>query len=458
MCAMPWSLRTVPVPVQAPGLHPVPPRASASRAPLWCPMAAAPVALSALPGLVGRSRGSCGSRRQGRIRCRAQVEWLNLSELSELSEVAEPSEPSEPRSAVLVEPRSEVVELPVMPLNAVYLPSPSQQLMISEPRYLKLFDDILVNGSRMFAVCHCRGSLLARVGLVFRLTDLKDVAQETNGHTRYVAEHEVRQRVRILSVLNPEDQESKSEYLRAKVQFLEDPEEDTVPEELRVILQRILKFWFWLAIFCILVARFEVLRSVSDTEWRRDSSQSTCFVISGIRGKLQDALAIQGEQEQGDPEELGNQARRLRLASVIRRWVLRNLKIIGTSWPRSWFPDQLGRSWFHSDRFGEDNGNIRECSIILKLSQVGPLQEPRLLGPLQHVGLHSIPPFATGDPSLAAAREATHRSGSVGKLQPWHCSPSPATKSKNNIRVCIEYGDTVLCWWTVPVEIWWKYG
>ena len=41
--------------------------------------------------------------------------------------------------------------------------------------------------------------------------------------------------------------------------------------------------------------------------------------VSGIRGKLQDALAIQGEQEQGDPEELGNQARRLRLASVIRR-------------------------------------------------------------------------------------------------------------------------------------------
>lgn len=235
MCAMPWSLRTVPVPVQAPaqGL-PVPtPRASASRAPRQRPTPVAPlapVALFALPGLIGRSHRSRRSRRSQGTRCRAQVEWLKLGAAEE---------PSEPRS-VLVE-ESEVVELPVMPLNAVYLPSPSQQLMISEPRYLKLFDDILVNGSRMFAVCHCRGSLLARVGLVFRLTDLKDVAQETNGHTRYVAEHEVRQRVRILSVLNPEDQESKSEYLRAKVQFLE-PEEDTVPEELRVILQRILKF------------------------------------------------------------------------------------------------------------------------------------------------------------------------------------------------------------------------
>lgn len=216
-----------------------------------------------------------GSRRsRNKIRCRAQVEWLKLGAAAEAAaEASELSEAAEPR--LVEEMGSEVLELPVMPLNAVYLPSPSQQLMISEPRYLKLYDDILVNGSRMFAVCHCRGSLLARVGLVFRLTDLKDVAQETNGHTRYVAEHEVRQRVRILSVLNPEDQESKSQYLRAKVQFLEEPEEDTVPEELRAILQR-------------------------------------------IRGKLQDALAIQGEQEQGDPEELGNQARRLRLASVIR--------------------------------------------------------------------------------------------------------------------------------------------
>lgn len=134
---------------------------------------------------------------------------------------------------------SSEVELPIMPLPAVYLPSPSQQLMISEPRYLKLYDDILMNGSRMFAVCHYRGSNLARVGLVFRLTDLKDVAQETNGHTRYVAEHEVRRRVRILSVENPEDQDSKTEYLRAKVEFLDDEEEDSIPDELRVILQRI---------------------------------------------------------------------------------------------------------------------------------------------------------------------------------------------------------------------------
>ena len=182
------------------------------------------MAVSGLSGLLMGRRGH-------KICCCAAVEWLKLGEAA--VENAEDGEiaPEDP----------EAVVLPVMPLNAVYLPSPSQQLMISEPRYLKLYDDILVNGSRIFVVSHCRGSLLARVGLVFRLADLKDVTQETNGHMRYVAEHQVRQRVRILALVNPEDQESKSQYLRAKVEFLDEMEEDAVPEDLRVILQRIFK-------------------------------------------------------------------------------------------------------------------------------------------------------------------------------------------------------------------------
>ena len=481
MCAMPWSLRTVPVPVQAPaqGL-PVPtPRASASRAPRQRPTPVAPVALFALPGLIGRSHRSHRSRRSQGTRCRAQVEWLKLGAAEE---------PSEPRS-VLVE-ESEVVELPVMPLNAVYLPSPSQQLMISEPRYLKLFDDILVNGSRMFAVCHCRGSLLARVGLVFRLTDLKDVAQETNGHTRYVAEHEVRQRVRILSVLNPEDQESKSEYLRATVQFLE-PEEDTVPEELRVILQRILKFWLILIGYLLLGLKFWV-QFHSDTEGVLPATalnlSNFCHFLhvlsSGIRGKLQDALAIQGEQEQGDPEELGNQARRLRLASVIRRWVfveigwfwiLKNENhwhhIMTSFWTflisiSTWeIMISFRQIWIWTMTVWHRNV---QSSGYLRFVHVCPLQEPRLLGPVQHIGLHPIPPFATGDPSLAAAREATHRSGSV-KLQRIVPLPHQIKKTYGRWRerwVCIEYEYgwiwyyDVFCQYTVHVEIWaiWNCG
>ncbi|CAJ1384653.1 unnamed protein product [Effrenium voratum] len=160
-------------------------------------------------------------------------------------------------------------ELPLMPLPAVYLPSPSQQLMVSEKRYLKLYDDILLNGSRMFVVSHSQGSKVARMGLAFKLKDLKDVSADTHGHFKYAAEHEVPCRVRILSVLNAEAGSSKDQYLRAEVELLEDED----PEASLPALHR-------------------------------------------IRGKLQDALAMQG-QEQQDPE-LGNLARKLRLASVLR--------------------------------------------------------------------------------------------------------------------------------------------
>lgn len=226
MRAMPWSLRLTSVgssdsspwlvakPAAVRPRQPGSSRSSRSRL-VPCP--------TAVVGLAVYRRS-----RQKICRCAWDgVEWVKLGEIQASLEKVSSSE----------------VELPIMPLPAVYLPSPSQQLMISEPRYLKLYDDILMNGSRMFAVCHYRGSkekLLARVGLVFRLTNLKDVAQETNGHTRYVAEHEVRRRVRILSVENPEDQDSKTAYLRAKVEFLDDnEEEDSIPDELRVILQRI---------------------------------------------------------------------------------------------------------------------------------------------------------------------------------------------------------------------------
>lgn len=219
---MPWSL-TCPVPLAR--LGPSLPKATSQPTPLR-PGRAVPPAL--VVGLHGFLTG-CGFFRRRKIQLRA-VEWLKLDEVS----------PLEPDSE-LAELAELPLELAVMPLNAVYLPSPSQQLMVSEPRYLKLYDDILMNGSRMFAVCHCRGSRLARVGLVFKLVDLKDVTQETNGHTKYVAEHEVRRRVRILEVMNPEDRDSKSAYLRARVEFLEEEKEDAViPEDLRVILQRTL--------------------------------------------------------------------------------------------------------------------------------------------------------------------------------------------------------------------------
>ncbi|CAK9075869.1 unnamed protein product [Durusdinium trenchii] len=162
--------------------------------------------------------------------------------------------------------------------GAVYLPSPSQQLMVSEAKYLKLYDDLLAKGARHFLVTHeaplNSQPRVARVGLLFRLKELRDVSEETNGHSKYVAEHEVGRRARILAVLNGEQHLSSTEYLRATVELLPADESQTVDVH---ALQR-------------------------------------------IREKLQQALAIQGEQENrpGATAELGALANRLRLASVLR--------------------------------------------------------------------------------------------------------------------------------------------
>ncbi|CAE7853398.1 PRCP [Symbiodinium sp. KB8] len=172
------------------------------------------------------------------------------------------------------------IDLPIMPLPAVYLPSPSQQLMISEPRYLQLYDDILLNGSRIFVVTHHHGNLLAKVGLIFHLKELKDVSADTHGHFKYVAEHEVRGRVRIISVANPEDWTEPSRYLKAQVQLMD--------------------------------------QELDQDDASPPSEQDASNALGRIRHKLQEALALQGELEQQKPEELGRLARSLRLASVIR--------------------------------------------------------------------------------------------------------------------------------------------
>lgn len=210
-----------------------------------------------------RSRTGCGAGDGGAWE---NVEWLDLAQGAQ-----KPTPPD------LTTKR---IDLPIMPLPAVYLPSPSQQLMISEPRYLQLYDDILLNGSRIFVVTHHHGNLLAKVGLIFHLKELKDVSADTHGHFKYVAEHEVRGRVRIISVANPEDWTEPSRYLKAQVQLMD--------------------------------------QELDQDDASPPSEQDASNALGRIRHKLQDALALQGELEQQKPEELGRLARSLRLASVIR--------------------------------------------------------------------------------------------------------------------------------------------
>lgn len=72
------------------------------------------------------------------------------------------------------DPPEDAMVLPVFPLDGSYLPFTKPVLNIFEPRYRKLYNDILFNGSRRFVVVMVdEGTKLARVGVVFYLDDLK---------------------------------------------------------------------------------------------------------------------------------------------------------------------------------------------------------------------------------------------------------------------------------------------
>lgn len=162
-----------------------------------------------------RQRGALSVRRSALFLGQEQptlnwncMDWVCLSENS-----ASPS--------VHLESQSKLRTLPVMPIDyGVHLPSQNHKLVIGEHRYQSMYDDIILSGSRRFVVTWNRGNRLAKVGVVFHLDDLK-VSVQADGTTRYVAQHSACERARIVSLEDPLALESESQYLRAKVEFLD---------------------------------------------------------------------------------------------------------------------------------------------------------------------------------------------------------------------------------------------
>ena len=85
--------------------------------------------------------------------------------------------------------------LPLFPLGAVaYTPGSTQVLNIFEPRYRKMYSDILMSGGRRFVTTMVNSEdsdTLAEVGVVLYLEDLKEVSQQTNDAVKYVCSHKV---------------------------------------------------------------------------------------------------------------------------------------------------------------------------------------------------------------------------------------------------------------------------
>ena len=96
-----------------------------------------------------------------------EIRWMPLSALKPAPEVQPDSE--------------NATVYPLFPLGSVvYLPETQHILNIFEPRYRKMYNDILLSGSRSFAVVmQNEFGQLAECASLFYLEDLKEVSEQT---------------------------------------------------------------------------------------------------------------------------------------------------------------------------------------------------------------------------------------------------------------------------------------
>ena len=116
--------------------------------------------------------------------------------------------------------------LPLFPLGGVvYTPNSEHILNIFEPRYRQMYNDILINGSKRFAVSMSHPSeegRFAQVGVLFSLEELKEVSEMTADQVKYICNHRVTGRVKLHKVLNPEQWEKRETYLKVKGTIIDD--------------------------------------------------------------------------------------------------------------------------------------------------------------------------------------------------------------------------------------------
>lgn len=151
------------------------------------------------------------------------------------------------------EPSADSLVLPILPMSTIPWPGHIVMLKIVDPSHVQIYHDILEKGSRRIAVPFCKTQKDGRVhmdelaeedrrvhacGALLYLTRLRDVEEITNGEYKYVAEHEVRGRVRINRVLNPAvlfqsdaDALHETDFLRGEVDILEDEDTDDVLDD-----------------------------------------------------------------------------------------------------------------------------------------------------------------------------------------------------------------------------------
>lgn len=147
----------------------------------------------------------------------------------------EPLDTMDPKRSSTTEHRPDAEVIPLFPLGGiVYTPNSEHILNIFEPRYRQMYSDILMNGSKRFAVSMSHpneNGRFAAMGVLFELEDLKEVSEQTGDQIKFICNHKVTGRVKMHRVLNPEAWSTRETYLRVEATILDDSGKDQVEEE-----------------------------------------------------------------------------------------------------------------------------------------------------------------------------------------------------------------------------------
>lgn len=173
-------------------------------------------------------RGSAFGKRAGSLKMLAdETPWFIPDDASGTTPKVRWLPPIDPKTED-TDPSSESsLVMPIFPVKASYLPYSNNVLNIYEPRYRKMYNDIIFSGARRFAMVRVdpETGRFAEIGVVFYLDDLKEVSEQTGDQLKYIGTHSVISRVQIKKVLNPKDGTSRETYLRAEVEEFNDVDE-----------------------------------------------------------------------------------------------------------------------------------------------------------------------------------------------------------------------------------------
>eukprot|EP00613_Pedinella_sp_CCMP2098_P020657 CAMPEP_0171682484 /NCGR_PEP_ID=MMETSP0991-20121206/557_1 /TAXON_ID=483369 /ORGANISM="non described non described, Strain CCMP2098" /LENGTH=438 /DNA_ID=CAMNT_0012269703 /DNA_START=56 /DNA_END=1372 /DNA_ORIENTATION=- len=161
--------------------------------------------------------------------------WIKVPALQAASEISGseadrlPNPPINWLPPLRLEPESEPspgsTVYPLFPLGSVtYLPNSEHVLSIFEPRYRKMYNDILFSGGRSFAVCTVDGGgRFSEAASIFYLEELKEVSEQTKDQVKYVCQHRCTKRVKLKRVLNPAAwTKDTANYLKVEVEDILD--------------------------------------------------------------------------------------------------------------------------------------------------------------------------------------------------------------------------------------------